>query len=251
MMNDNMKPNAQQEGDNMSKNECDVNENDGESISANECNVHERYPFGVCPVCGRNDDGYLDIGRTRWGVCHKHKNKWVIRTDRSSDWEGQTEADYWVNSHQIEDYEDIGSVRYPVVLTQGIDRPGSWQLMTDKGRLLLSASEQPIKRFLQLDAFGTNASDQEGRRVYKLSSCGTPVQVQVHEGTKKEDAIMMLTRLLAWLLADWEFLVGKDWDKTRDDWSTYKGGDGPFGVDFGTGGECEEHADFYGERTDP
>ena len=32
--------------------------------------------FGGCPECGHND-GYLNIGRCQWFLCHKHRTKWL------------------------------------------------------------------------------------------------------------------------------------------------------------------------------
>jgi hypothetical protein len=31
--------------------------------------------FGGCPTCWRND-GYLNVDRMRWFICHKHRVKW-------------------------------------------------------------------------------------------------------------------------------------------------------------------------------
>ncbi len=33
--------------------------------------------FGGCPHCLRND-GFLNIGREHWFVCHRHKMKWCV-----------------------------------------------------------------------------------------------------------------------------------------------------------------------------
>jgi hypothetical protein len=33
--------------------------------------------FGACPHCLRND-GFLNIGREHWCVCHRHKMKWRV-----------------------------------------------------------------------------------------------------------------------------------------------------------------------------
>jgi hypothetical protein len=49
--------------------------------------------FGACPVCGRHD-GYLNIGRNHWFVCHAHRTKWNIGSNLFSSWEHQT-SDQW------------------------------------------------------------------------------------------------------------------------------------------------------------
>jgi len=39
--------------------------------------------FQVCPSCGKAD-GYVGIGRGRWGYCNTHKTKWLAGYDRAA-----------------------------------------------------------------------------------------------------------------------------------------------------------------------
>lgn len=54
--------------------------------------------FGGCPVCG-GSDGFLNVGRTHWFVCHKHSTKWCIGSHwfRSSRFDG----DVWQENLQL------------------------------------------------------------------------------------------------------------------------------------------------------
>ena len=33
--------------------------------------------LGVCPHCHSND-GWLNVGRDEWAICHRHQVKWLI-----------------------------------------------------------------------------------------------------------------------------------------------------------------------------
>jgi hypothetical protein len=46
--------------------------------------------FGLCPHC-HNNDGYLNVGRGHWFVCHEHKVKWLVGSNLFSSWRYQTE----------------------------------------------------------------------------------------------------------------------------------------------------------------
>src|SRR5262245_42500917 len=41
--------------------------------------------FGVCPVC-RTSDGYLNVGRDHWFVCHEHGQRWCAGSNLFSSW---------------------------------------------------------------------------------------------------------------------------------------------------------------------
>jgi len=59
----------------------------GDVIQLSEANN-----FGDCPECGRND-GYINIGRGHWFVCHKHQTMWFIGSNLFSDWKEETEEE--------------------------------------------------------------------------------------------------------------------------------------------------------------
>ena len=67
--------------------------------------------FGGCPACGHND-GYLNIRRCQWFVCHKHRTKWLIGENLFSSWRRETEHDWQQNFELIQGYREVHPV-YP------------------------------------------------------------------------------------------------------------------------------------------
>lgn len=66
--------------------------------------------FGGCPVCRRND-GYLNIGRGHWFVCHAHRFRWFVGANLFSSWK-QERAEHWRrNFVLIGDYDVVDPVR--------------------------------------------------------------------------------------------------------------------------------------------
>ncbi len=47
--------------------------------------------FGLCPTC-KKTDGCINIGRSHWYYCKKHKVKWCVGSNLFSYWRDQTEA---------------------------------------------------------------------------------------------------------------------------------------------------------------
>jgi len=47
--------------------------------AANEKTAHPEVDghFGLCPHCHKHD-GYVNIGKGHWFVCHEHKVMWCI-----------------------------------------------------------------------------------------------------------------------------------------------------------------------------
>ena len=41
--------------------------------------------FGGCPGCTLNN-GHLNVGRTHWIVCHKHRVRWCVGSNLFSGW---------------------------------------------------------------------------------------------------------------------------------------------------------------------
>lgn len=62
--------------------------------------------FGVCPECNESD-GYLNIGRDHWGICHKHKTKWNIGSNLFSSWHDQTEEEFKKNAELLSNYREV------------------------------------------------------------------------------------------------------------------------------------------------
>lgn len=65
--------------------------------------------WGVCPECGSND-GYLNVGRAHWYVCHRHRVRWLIGTNLFSSWRDQTEEEWRLNAERIGPYEDVSTI---------------------------------------------------------------------------------------------------------------------------------------------
>ena len=68
--------------------------------------------FGACPVCG-GSDGYLNLGRNHYFVCHEHKFRWCVGENLFSSWRHETEADWHKNWELISEYRELklGDVR--------------------------------------------------------------------------------------------------------------------------------------------
>jgi len=68
--------------------------------------------FGGCPVCG-GSDGQLNIGKIVWGICHKHKKRWLIGSGLFSNWKDETEKGWHRNKELLSTYEDVEPLRNP------------------------------------------------------------------------------------------------------------------------------------------
>ncbi len=62
--------------------------------------------FGVCRKCGHND-GYLNIERNHWFVCHRHKVKWFVGSNLFSRWRNETEDEWIKNASLLFHYREI------------------------------------------------------------------------------------------------------------------------------------------------
>ena len=70
-------------------------------------NTEQRGPdFGACPRCGRND-GYLNVGRSHWFVCHEHKLKWWVGANLFSSWKQETPRRWHRNWERLHGYEEV------------------------------------------------------------------------------------------------------------------------------------------------
>lgn len=62
--------------------------------------------WGVCPECG-DTDGYLNVGRTHWFVCHEHRIAWNVGEGIFSTWRDETVETNERNAAIIESYRQI------------------------------------------------------------------------------------------------------------------------------------------------
>ncbi len=67
--------------------------------------------WGACEFCGCND-GYLNIYREQWFICHAHRTKWMIGENLFSSWGDQDEALWLDTQRQLRDYSEIVPI-YP------------------------------------------------------------------------------------------------------------------------------------------
>ncbi|MFH0899003.1 MAG: hypothetical protein V2A73_00080 [Pseudomonadota bacterium] len=62
--------------------------------------------WGDCPKCGRTD-GFLNIGRGHWFMCHTHKTKWFAGSNLFSTWREESEETWVRNSALLANYEEV------------------------------------------------------------------------------------------------------------------------------------------------
>lgn len=62
--------------------------------------------FGLCPRC-RRSDGYLNIGREHFGVCHRHRVQWRIGDNLFSDWRDEDEPIWRRNERLLAGYREV------------------------------------------------------------------------------------------------------------------------------------------------
>jgi hypothetical protein len=62
--------------------------------------------FGTCPECHKTD-GYINIGKSHWFLCKKHRTRWWVGSNLFSSWRDQTEEE----QRRLYDELDFGSFR--------------------------------------------------------------------------------------------------------------------------------------------
>jgi|GEM_PF-1287195 len=62
--------------------------------------------FGGCPECGC-DDGFLNLGREHWFVCHRHQVTWCVGSNLFGCWRQETEQDWKANLDRIGHYKVV------------------------------------------------------------------------------------------------------------------------------------------------
>jgi hypothetical protein len=68
--------------------------------------------FGGCPRCWRND-GYINIDREHWFVCHRHGAKWLFGENLFSSWRYETDLEWQVNAARIGGYRVVDPICPP------------------------------------------------------------------------------------------------------------------------------------------
>ena len=59
--------------------------------------------FGNCPICARND-GYLNVRRDHWFICHEHHVRWCAGANLFSTWRHESEVEWQINWNRIGGY---------------------------------------------------------------------------------------------------------------------------------------------------
>jgi hypothetical protein len=62
--------------------------------------------FGVCPACGSHD-GFVNIGKNHFFVCHQHKHAWNVGWNLFSCWQEETEEDWKKNEALLNGYRFV------------------------------------------------------------------------------------------------------------------------------------------------
>ncbi len=62
--------------------------------------------LGDCPICGRND-GFLNLFKSHWFICKRHKMKWYAGYDLYPGWKDETEEDWQRNERILSQYQEV------------------------------------------------------------------------------------------------------------------------------------------------
>jgi hypothetical protein len=62
--------------------------------------------FGLCPTCGQTD-GYLNINRDHYFVCHEHKLRWLVGSNLFSTWRDEEPEVWQQNKALLSGYREI------------------------------------------------------------------------------------------------------------------------------------------------
>jgi hypothetical protein len=72
--------------------------------------------LGDCPLCGRND-GYLNVYRHHWFICHAHRTRWLAGENLFSSWHTESPAEWKTNGDRIRPYLVVEPLRPPADLS--------------------------------------------------------------------------------------------------------------------------------------
>ncbi len=62
--------------------------------------------YGGCPHCGRND-GFLNVEREHFFICHEHKTKWHFGSNLFSGWREESEETWQRNRFRLAEYMTV------------------------------------------------------------------------------------------------------------------------------------------------
>jgi hypothetical protein len=62
--------------------------------------------LGDCPKCGRND-GFLNLYKSHWFICKRHRVKWYAGYDLFPGWRDETEEDWKRNEKILSQYREV------------------------------------------------------------------------------------------------------------------------------------------------
>jgi hypothetical protein len=67
--------------------------------------------FGGCPHCAdHKNDGFLNIGRAQWFVCHAHKVKWLAGENLFRCWRDESRDLWRENFELLSEYSEVKPV---------------------------------------------------------------------------------------------------------------------------------------------
>jgi hypothetical protein len=75
----------------------------GKEREAPSTTIRADMSFGACPQCGRTD-GYFNIRRAHYFVCHKHRTKWFAGVNVFGSWRKETPSVLSSNLRRYRDY---------------------------------------------------------------------------------------------------------------------------------------------------
>lgn len=65
--------------------------------------------YGGCPECQGND-GYLNVYKVHWMVCHQHRVKWWIGENLFPCWRDQTASEWMRNKRLLSGYRAVDTI---------------------------------------------------------------------------------------------------------------------------------------------
>lgn len=126
--------------------------------------------FGGCPKCGKTD-GYVNVGRSHWGVCDEHKTKWPIGANLFSSWKEETEKQWKRNANLLEGYTEVEPLEADPKIFEPKRPQNRWQVLADAAyaldhetlteteylRSALAAFSDPTDPTVDFEGYAVNA----------------------------------------------------------------------------------------------
>jgi hypothetical protein len=82
------------------------------STGIGPCDYGPDHHFGCCPECG-NDDGYLNIGREQWFLCHRCETCWCVGENLFDSWRWDTDGMRERSREIVTSYREVVPVSAP------------------------------------------------------------------------------------------------------------------------------------------